>query len=96
MELIPEVKNNKEEFGIDSINLHEYLKEMSFDDLELWINNIDETIKEVIENKVEKDDDYVPEVTDKTEDISNNNEDENKRIENDKEKNKEKDDEYNF
>ena len=96
LELIPEVKNNKEEFGIDSINLHEYLKEMSFDDLELWINNIDETIKEVIENKVEKDDDYVPEVTDKTEDISNNNEDENKRIENDKEKNKEKDDEYNF
>lgn len=96
LELIPEVKNNKEEFGIDSINLHEYLKEMSFDDLELWINNIDETIKEVIENKVEKDDDYVPEVTNKTEDISNNNEDENKRIENDKEKNKEKDDEYNF
>ena len=96
LELIPEVKNNKEEFGIDSINLHEYLKEMSFDDLELWINSIDETIKEVIENKVEKDDDYVPEVTDKTEDISNNNEDENKRIENDKEKNKEKDDEYNF
>lgn len=96
LELIPEIKNNKEEFGIDSINLHEYLKEMSFDDLELWINNIDETIKEVIENKVEKDDDYVPEVTDKTEDISNNNEDENKRIENDKEKNKEKDDEYNF
>ena len=96
LELIPEVKNNKNEFGIDSINLHEYLKEMSFDDLELWINNIDETIKEVIENKVEKDDDYVPEVTDKTEDISNNNEDENKRIENDKEKNKEKDDEYNF
>lgn len=96
LELIPEVKNNKEEFGIDSINLHEYLKEMSFDDLELWINNIDETIKEVIENKVEKDDNYVPEVTDKTEDISNNNEDENKRIENDKEKNKEKDDEYNF
>lgn len=96
LELIPEVKNNKKEFGIDSINLHEYLKEMSFDDLELWINNIDETIKEVIENKVEKDDDYVPEVTDKTEDISNNNEDENKRIENDKEKNKEKDDEYNF
>ena len=96
LELIPEVKNNKEEFGIDSINLHEYLKEMSFDDLELWINNIDETIKEVIENKVEKDDDYVPKVTDKTEDISNNNEDENKRIENDKEKNKEKDDEYNF
>lgn len=96
LELIPEVKNNKEEFGIDSINLHEYLKEMSFDDLELWINNIDETIKEVIENKVEKDDDYVPEVTDKTEDISNNNEDENKRIENNKEKNKEKDDEYNF
>ena len=96
LELIPEVKNNKDEFGIDSINLHEYLKEMSFDDLELWINNIDETIKEVIENKVEKDDDYVPEVTDKTEDISNNNEDENKRIENDKEKNKEKDDEYNF
>ena len=96
LELIPEVKNNKEEFGIDSINLHEYLKEMSFDDLELWINNIDETIKEVIENKVEKDDEYVPEVTDKTEDISNNNEDENKRIENDKEKNKEKDDEYNF
>jgi hypothetical protein len=96
LELIPEVKNNKEEFGIDSINLHEYLKEMSFDDLELWINNIDETIKEVIENKVEKDDDYVPEVTDKTKDISNNNEDENKRIENDKEKNKEKDDEYNF
>ena len=96
LELIPEVKNNKEEFGIDSINLHEYLKEMSLDDLELWINNIDETIKEVIENKVEKDDDYVPEVTDKTEDISNNNEDENKRIENDKEKNKEKDDEYNF
>lgn len=96
LELIPEVKNNKEEFGIDSINLHEYLKEMSFDDLELWINNIDETIKEVIGNKVEKDDDYVPEVTDKTEDISNNNEDENKRIENDKEKNKEKDDEYNF
>lgn len=96
LEMIPEVKNNKEEFGIDSINLHEYLKEMSFDDLELWINNIDETIKEVIENKVEKDDDYVPEVTDKTEDISNNNEDENKRIENDKEKNKEKDDEYNF
>lgn len=96
LELIPEVKNNKEEFGIESINLHEYLKEMSFDDLELWINNIDETIKEVIENKVEKDDDYVPEVTDKTEDISNNNEDENKRIENDKEKNKEKDDEYNF
>lgn len=96
LELIPEVKNNKEEFGIDSINLHEYLKELSFDDLELWINNIDETIKEVIENKVEKDDDYVPEVTDKTEDISNNNEDENKRIENDKEKNKEKDDEYNF
>ena len=95
LELIPEIKNNKEEFGIDSINLHEYLKEMSFDDLELWINNIDETIKEVIENKVEKDDDYVPEVTDKTEDISNN-EDENKRIENDKEKNKEKDDEYNF
>lgn len=91
LELIPEIKNNKEEFG-----LHEYLKEMSFDDLELWINNIDETIKEVIENKVEKDDDYVPEVTDKTEDISNNNEDENKRIENDKEKNKEKDDEYNF
>lgn len=96
LELIPEVKNNKNEFGIESINLHEYLKEMSFDDLELWINNIDETIKEVIENKVEKDDDYVPEVTDKTEDISNNNEDENKRIENDKEKNKEKDDEYNF
>lgn len=96
LELIPEVKNNKEEFGIDSINLHEYLKEMNFDDLELWINSIDETIKEVIENKVEKDDDYVPEVTDKTEDISNNNEDENKRIENDKEKNKEKDDEYNF
>lgn len=96
LELIPEVKNNKEEFGIDSINLHEFLKEMSFDDLELWINNIDETIKEVIENKVEKDDDYVPEVTNKTEDISNNNEDENKRIENDKEKNKEKDDEYNF
>lgn len=96
LELIPEVKNNKEEFGIDSINLHEYLKEMSFDDLELWINNIDETIKEVIENKVEKDDDYVPEVANKTEDISNNNEDENKRIENDKEKNKEKDDEYNF
>ena len=96
LELIPEVKNNKEEFGIDSINLHEYLKEMSFDDLELWINSIDETIKEVIENKVEKDDEYVPEVTDKTEDISNNNEDENKRIENDKEKNKEKDDEYNF
>lgn len=96
LELIPEVKNNKEEFGIDSINLHEYLKEMSFDDLELWINSIDETIKEVIENKVEKDDDYVPEVTNKTEDISNNNEDENKRIENDKEKNKEKDDEYNF
>lgn len=96
LELIPEIKNNKEEFGIDSINLHEYLKEMSFDDLELWINNIDETIKEVIENKVEKDDDYVPEITDKTEDISNNNEDENKRIENDKEKNKEKDDEYNF
>lgn len=96
LELIPEIKNNKEEFGIDSINLHEYLKEMSFDDLELWINSIDETIKEVIENKVEKDDDYVPEVTDKTEDISNNNEDENKRIENDKEKNKEKDDEYNF
>ena len=96
LELIPEVKNNKNEFGIESINLHEYLKEMSFDDLELWINNIDETIKEVIENKVEKDDDYVPKVTDKTEDISNNNEDENKRIENDKEKNKEKDDEYNF
>lgn len=96
LELIPEVKNNKEEFGIESINLHEYLKEMNFDDLELWINSIDETIKEVIENKVEKDDDYVPEVTDKTEDISNNNEDENKRIENDKEKNKEKDDEYNF
>lgn len=96
LELIPEVKNNKNEFGIESINLHEYLKEMNFDDLELWINNIDETIKEVIENKVEKDDDYVPEVTDKTEDISNNNEDENKRIENDKEKNKEKDDEYNF
>lgn len=96
LELIPEVKNNKDEFGIDSINLHEYLKEMSFDDLELWINNIDETIKEVIENKVEKDDDYVPEVTNKTDDISNNNEDENKRIENDKEKNKEKDDEYNF
>lgn len=96
LELIPEVKNNKEEFGIDSINLHEYLKEMSFDDLELWINSIDETIKEVIENKVEKNDDYVPEITDKTEDISNNNEDENKRIENDKEKNKEKDDEYNF
>lgn len=96
LELIPEVKNNKEEFGIDSINLHEYLKEMNFDDLELWINSIDETIKEVIENKIEKDDDYVPEVTDKTEDISNNNEDENKRIENDKEKNKEKDDEYNF
>lgn len=92
LELIPEVKNNKEEFGIDSINLHEYLKEMSFDDLELWINSIDETIKEVIENKVEKDDDYVPEVTDKTEDISNNNEDENKKIE----KNKDKDDEYNF
>ena len=96
LELIPEVKNNKNEFGIESINLHEYLKEMNFDDLELWINSIDETIKEVIENKVEKDDDYVPEVTDKTEDISNNNEDENKRIENDKEKNKEKDDEYNF
>lgn len=96
LELIPEVKNNKNEFGIESINLHEFLKEMSFDDLELWINNIDETIKEVIENKVEKDDDYVPEVTNKTEDISNNNEDENKRIENDKEKNKEKDDEYNF
>lgn len=96
LELIPEVKNNKEEFGIESINLHEYLKEMSFDDLELWINNIDETIKEVIEKKVEKDKDDVPEVTDKTENISNNNEDENKRIENDKEKNKEKDDEYNF
>ena len=96
LELIPEVKNNKNEFGIESINLHEYLKEMNFDDLELWINSIDETIKEVIENKVEKDDDYVPGVTDKTEDISNNNEDENKRIENDKEKNKEKDDEYNF
>ena len=92
LELIPEVKNNKNEFGIESINLHEYLKEMSFDDLELWINNIDETIKEVIEKKVEKDDDYMPEVTDKTKDISNNNEDENKKIEN----NKEKDDGYNF
>ena len=86
LELIPEIKKNKEEFGFDSENIQTYLEKMNFDNLQLLINNLDNNIKEIMEMKKDDEVDYQEEQKDNN--LNNtNNETEEKKNENEKDKN---------